>query len=74
MQRIGDGVAVIQGATETVAYEPFRQSNQFFYLTGVEVPRSVLLIDGRDKTTTLYLAAAERADGAVGGSGPYPRA
>ena len=55
MQKIGDGVAVIQGATETVAYEPFRQSNQFFYLTGVEVPRAILVIDGRDKRSTLYL-------------------
>ena len=55
MERIGDGVAVIQGATETVAYEPFRQSNQFFYLTGVEVPRAILVIDGRDKRSTLYL-------------------
>ena len=55
MQRIGDGVAVIQGATETVAYEPFRQSNQFFYLTGVEVPRAILVIDGREKNSTLYL-------------------
>ena len=74
MQRIGDGVAVIQGATETVAYEPFRQSNQFFYLTGVEVPRSVLLIDGRDKTTTLYLLPRnermERSEGPVLTPGP----
>ena len=38
MQAIGDGVVVMQGATETSSYEKFRQSNQFFYLTGVEVP------------------------------------
>jgi hypothetical protein len=34
MEQIGDAVAVVQGATETTSYEKFRQSNQFFYLTG----------------------------------------
>lgn len=55
MEAIGDGVVVMQGATETAAYERFRQSNQFFYLTGVEVPRAILVIDGRAKTSTLYV-------------------
>lgn len=55
MDRIGDAVVVIQGATETVAYEKFRQGNQFFYLTGVEVPRAILTIDGKARTSTLYL-------------------
>ena len=69
MAAIGDGVAVIQGATETSAYEKFRQSNQFFYLTGVEVPRAILTIDGRTKTSTLYLLPRnermERSEGPV---------
>ena len=69
MQRIGEGVAVIQGAAETVAYEPFRQGNQFFYLTGVEVPRAVLVIDGLAKSSTLYLMPRnermERSEGPV---------
>ncbi len=56
MQHIGDAVVVMQGATETSSYEKFRQSNQFFYLTGVEVPRAILLIDGRAKASTLYIA------------------
>lgn len=55
MQAIGDGVVVMQGATETAAYERFRQSNQFFYLTGVEVPRAILVIDGKAKRSTLYV-------------------
>ncbi|MEO5896523.1 MAG: Xaa-Pro peptidase family protein [Vicinamibacterales bacterium] len=55
LQQIGDGVVVVQGATETVAYEAFRQSNQFFYLTGVEVPRAILVLDGRAKSSVLYL-------------------
>src|SRR5688500_18275866 len=55
LQKIGDGVAVLQGATETSAYAKFRQSNQFHYLTGVAVPRAILAIDGRTRTSTLYL-------------------
>lgn len=60
MQQIGDGVAVLQGAAEKPAEAPFRQNNQFFYLTGVEVPRALLLIDGRAKRSTLYLPDNER--------------
>ena len=55
LQRIGDGVAVIQGAAETSSYEKFRQSNQCYYLTGVETPRAILVIDGRAKSSRLYL-------------------
>src|SRR4051812_32994452 len=67
MEKIGDSIAVLQGATEDAAYVKFRQSNQFFYLTGVESPRAMLLIDGRDKSVTLYLnprnERAERSEG-----------
>jgi Xaa-Pro aminopeptidase len=52
---IGDGIAVLQGATEYPAYVPFRQNNQFFYLTGVEVPRALVLLDGRTGQTTLFV-------------------
>jgi Xaa-Pro aminopeptidase len=67
MTEIGDGVAILQGATERPGYLKFRQSNQFFYLTGVEVPRALLIIDGRAKTTTLFLPVRdermERSEG-----------
>ena len=69
MAQIGDGIVIVQGATETTAYEKFRQSNQFFYLTGVEVPRAILTIDGRTKVSTLYLLPRnermERSEGPV---------
>jgi Xaa-Pro aminopeptidase len=54
-EHIGEGVVVMQGATETSAYEKFRQANQFYYLTGIEVPRAILVMDGRTKGTTLYI-------------------
>jgi len=55
LREIGDASAVVQGAPEDPAYVKFRQNNQFFYLTGVEVPGALLLLDGRAKSATLYL-------------------
>ncbi len=66
MAAIGDGVAVVSGAYDTPTYTKFRQNAQFFYLTGVEVPRSILLIDGRTRTSTLFLpphGSLERSEG-----------
>ncbi len=69
MAAVGDGVAVLQGATELPSYLGFRQNNHVFYLTGVEVPRAIVLIDGRSKRTTLFLAPRdermERSEGPV---------
>ena len=68
-EAIGDGVAVLQGASEYPAYVRFRQNNQFFYLTGVEVPRALLLLDGRAKSATLFVPARnerlERSEGPI---------
>src|SRR5262245_25615636 len=55
---VGDAVGIIQGTVEPRAELPFRQSAQFYYLTGVEVPRAILLMDGRAKTSTLYIDPA----------------
>lgn len=69
MEKIGDGVAVVPGAAERAGYLKFRQNNQFFYLTGVEAPRAILVIDGRAKTSTLFLPPRderlERSEGPV---------
>jgi Xaa-Pro aminopeptidase len=62
MAAIGDGVAIITGATEQPNYEKFKQNKQFFYLCGVEVPRAMLLVDGRAKTSTLFLPARTPAN------------
>src|SRR6186997_3290713 len=72
-EKIGDGVAVLQGATETSSYEKFRQANQFYYLTGVPAPRAIVVLDGKTKSTTLYLLptneAMERSEGPLLGPG-----
>ena len=55
VSRIGNGVAVIQGATERGGEEPFRQNNQFFYLTGLVEPRAIAVIDGASKRTAVFV-------------------
>ena len=55
MAKIGEGAAIIQGTTERPGEQPLRQANQFFYLTGVVEPRSILIIDGKSKRSTLFL-------------------
>jgi Xaa-Pro aminopeptidase len=52
---IGDAVAILQGTTERPGEQPLRQSNQFFYLTGVVEPRALAILDGRTKRTTVFM-------------------
>lgn len=55
MEKIGDGVAVLLGAELTESYTKFRQDNNFYYLTGVEIPDAVLFIDGKNKQSVLLV-------------------
>ncbi len=48
-------IAVVQGAPSAVGYARFRQSNEFYYLTGIKTPHAYLLIDGATRNSTLYL-------------------
>ena len=58
---IGDGVAIVHGAPERSAEIAFRQNNHAFYLSGVELPRLVIVLDGRTKRVDAVSAGAERA-------------
>src|SRR5687768_15856156 len=64
---IGQSIALIQGAPSPVGYVKFRQSNEFYYLCGIEVPHAYLLLNGSSRTTSLYLphrnAGRERGEG-----------
>jgi Xaa-Pro aminopeptidase len=53
---MGDAVAIVNGATEPPGEMPFRQNNQFHYLSGVVEPRARRVRDGRTRTTTLFVA------------------
>ena len=47
MDAIGrDALALVQGAPSPAGYVRFRQSNELFYLAGIESPHAYLLIDG----------------------------
>jgi Xaa-Pro aminopeptidase len=50
-----NAVAVIQGAAGIPGFSVFRQSNSFYYLTGLETAHSHLLLNGKNKQSTLYL-------------------
>jgi Xaa-Pro aminopeptidase len=73
MERIGDGVAILQGTTERPGEQPLRQNNQFFYVTGVVEPRAIVVVDGRSKKTTLFLQPLnERREQRMFGPGLHP--
>ncbi|GMR21700.1 MAG: aminopeptidase P N-terminal domain-containing protein [Acidobacteriota bacterium] len=50
-----NALALIQGAPSPSGYVRFRQSNSFYYLSGVESPHAYLLLDGTVRETRLYL-------------------
>jgi Xaa-Pro aminopeptidase len=73
MEQIGKGVAILQGTTERPGEQPLRQSNQFFYLTGVVEPRAILVVDGASKKSTLFLNPRnERREQMMFGPGLFP--
>jgi Xaa-Pro aminopeptidase len=48
--KIGDhAVAILEGVPQTNGFIMPRQSNDFYYLCGIETPHAYLLLDGRDK-------------------------
>ena len=50
-----NALALVQGAPNIRGFRKFRQSNTFYYLTGLEVPHAYLLLDSRSGRSTLYL-------------------
>jgi Xaa-Pro aminopeptidase len=68
--KIGDkAIAIVQGAPQVRGFVVPRQTNEFYYLCGIETPYSYILLDGRSRTVTLYLPPRnerlERAEGKV---------
>lgn len=69
-EKIGkNAIAIIQGAKGTADFNVFRQSNEFYYLSGLETPHAYILLDGRNSKTTLFLphrdVGRERNEGKV---------
>ncbi len=53
--KVGDAVVVLQGVGPTPGFIVPRQTNEFYYLCGIETPQSYLLLDGRTRKVTLFL-------------------
>jgi Xaa-Pro aminopeptidase len=60
MEKIPDGAAVLLGAKLRTPYNEHFQNNDFYYLTGVEIPDAVLIIDGVRRESTLFFTLSER--------------
>lgn len=56
----GEAVLVMQGVPRTPGFILPRQTNEFYYLCGIETPHSYLLLDGRSRKVTLYLPPRDR--------------
>ena len=63
------GLALVQGAPSPSGYVRFRQTNEFYYLCGVESPHAYLLLNGGQRRSALYLPrrkeGRERSEGKV---------
>jgi len=67
---MGSGkIAVVQGAPGPVGFARFRQSNEFYYLCGIESPHAYLLLDATQRIASLYVPhrneGRERVEGKV---------
>ena len=69
-RQIGDnGIAILQGFPQPNGYIMPRQTNAFYYLSGIETPHAYLVLDGRNKKVTLYMPPTnkklEKSEGKV---------
>ncbi len=65
---IGPGsLALIQGLPSVHSSTIFRQSNEFYYLSGVVTPQAILLMDGTARRSILYVPKQNVSRAAVEG-------
>jgi alpha-L-fucosidase 2 len=68
-EAIGPGAhALLQGAPPVRGFEVFRQTNEFYYCCGVEIPGAYLLLSGRDRRAMLFLPHRPEGRSAEGAS------
>lgn len=63
-----DALAIIQSAPRPDSYVKFRQSNQFYYLCGVETWDSYLVLDGSQRRTMIFLPPKRSVEGHMFGA------
>ena len=54
-----NSIALIQSAPTVAGFKVFRQTNTFYYLSGLEEGHAYLLMNGKNKTSTIYLPHKE---------------
>ena len=54
-----NAIALIQSAPSVAGFKVFRQSNTFYYLCGLEEGHAYLLLNGKNRSVTLYLPHRE---------------
>ena len=62
-----NAIALIQGSAGIAGFSVFRQTNTFYYLTGIESAHAYLLINGKNNQSILYLP--HRDEGTEKGQG-----
>ena len=60
--------ALLQGAPPVRGFDVFRQTNEFYYCSGLEAPQACLLLSGADRTAALYLPHRPKKRSAEGES------
>lgn len=68
-ERMADGVAVVLAADSHVQPVKFRQSPDFYYLTGIEEPGAILLLVGKTKESFVFARPKESWELSVEGPG-----
>jgi len=56
-----DAIAIVQGAPDPGGFVYPRQTNSFYYLSGVETPYSYLILNGKERKVILYLPPGIKA-------------
>ena len=59
MDLIPDGVAIFRGASLPEGVSQFFQYNNMMYFAGLEIPNVILIIDGVNRTSTLFFTITE---------------
>lgn len=67
-EKIGDSVAIVFANEEHPHAVKYREAPDFFYLTGVEEPGAILILDGKEKNA--IVAAVKKPDWKVRSEGP----
>jgi len=55
-----NAVAIVQGMPQVRGFNLPRQTNEFYYLCGIDTPHSYIVLDGKARKTTLYLPERNR--------------